>query len=228
MDRTRLLLVEDEPLVVDVVSRYLQREGFSVASASNGASGWQSFQDVRPHLVVLDLMLPGIDGIEVCRRIRQQGQTPVIILTARGDEMDRISGFEVGADDYLAKPFSPRELVARVKAVLRRSYDGAPVESGILSSGGVVLNLAARSTVVDGRRVELTQREFDLLAFFLRWPGRVFSREQLLERVWDEAWPGDASTVTVHVRRLRTKVEVDPENPARIKTVWGAGYRWEQ
>jgi DNA-binding response OmpR family regulator len=228
MDRTRLLVVEDEPLVVEVVSRYLQREGFAVASAFDGPSGWESFQEVRPHLVVLDLMLPGMDGIEVCRRIRAESETPVIILTARGDEMDRISGFEVGADDYLAKPFSPRELVARVKAVLRRSYDGPPSETGSLTSGGVVLNLAARAAVVDGRPVDLTQREFDLLAFLMSRPGRVFSREQLLERVWNESWTGDASTVTVHIRRLRTKIEDDPESPVRIKTVWGAGYRWEQ
>jgi DNA-binding response OmpR family regulator len=228
MDRTRLLVVEDEPLVVEVVSRYLQREGFAVVSAFDGPSGWASFQEVRPHLVVLDLMLPGMDGIEVCRRIRAEGATPVIILTARGDEMDRISGFEVGADDYLAKPFSPRELVARVKAVLRRSYDGPPAETGSVTSGGVVLNLGARAALVDGRTVDLTQREFDLLAFLMSRPGRVFSREQLLERVWNESWAGDASTVTVHVRRLRTKIEDDPENPRRIKTVWGAGYRWEQ
>jgi two-component system response regulator ResD len=227
MESTRLLIVEDEPLVVEVVSRYLQREGFVVASAFDGPSGWASFHAQRPHLVVLDLMLPGLDGIEVCRRIRAESATPVIILTARGDEMDRISGFEVGADDYLAKPFSPRELVARVKAVLRRSYDGPPTEVGLLSSAGVELNLAARAARIDGRTVELTQREFDLLAFLMSRPGRVFSREQLLERVWDESWPGDSSTVTVHVRRLRTKIEGDPENPARIKTVWGAGYRWE-
>lgn len=224
---TQILVVDDEPVVVEVVGRYLQREGYLVTSAGDGNAGWQAYNGARPHLVVLDLMLPGMNGIELCRRIRETGHTPVIMLTARGDEMDRIAGFEVGADDYLSKPFSPRELVARVKAVLRRSYDGTPAASGTLASGDVVLDLGVRDARVGGRPVSLTQREFDLLAFFLANPRRIFSREQLLDRVWEEDWTGDTGTVTVHVRRLRTKIEEDPENPRHICTVWGAGYRWE-
>jgi DNA-binding response OmpR family regulator len=214
-------------MVVEVVGRYLEREGYSVATAPDGESGWRAFADNSPHLVVLDLMLPGLDGMEICRRIRERGRTPVIMLTARGDEMDRIAGFEVGADDYLSKPFSPRELVARVKAVLRRTYDGAASAGGQLSSAGVTLDLAARSATVNDRPVDLTQREFDLLAFLIGHPRRVFSREQLLEHVWEDAWSSDPGTVTVHVRRLRTKVEDNPDRPERIRTVWGSGYRWE-
>ncbi len=224
---TRILLVEDEPVVVEVVGRYLEREGFAVSSAPDGPGGWRAYEEVRPHLVVLDLMLPGLSGIEVCRRIRQVASTPVIMLTARGDEMDRIAGFEVGADDYLSKPFSPRELVVRVKAVLRRSYVGAPSASGTLSSGGVTVDLASRAASVDGNQIELTQREFDLLAFFIANPRRVFSREQLLAELWNDGVSADTGTVTVHVRRLRTKVEANPELPARIRTVWGSGYRWD-
>lgn len=224
---TQVLVVEDEPVVLEVVSRYLEREGYRVTTAADGDAGWHAFQETQPHLVVLDLMLPGASGIEICRRIRERDATPVIMLTARGDEMDRIAGFEVGADDYLSKPFSPRELVARVKAVLRRSYDGPPQAVGRLSGAGVLVDLGARLALVDGRPIELTQREFDLLAFFMAHPRKVFSREQLLSHVWGEAWFGDTGTVTVHVRRLRTKVETDPQNPARIRTVWGAGYRWE-
>jgi DNA-binding response OmpR family regulator len=224
---TQVLVVEDEPLVAEVVARYLERERYRVTSAADGEAGWRAFIEARPHLVVLDLMLPGLSGMDLCRRIRVQGDTPVIMLTARGDEMDRIAGFEVGADDYLSKPFSPRELVARVRAVLKRSYDGPPTAAGRITSAAITLDLAARSATVDGRRVELTHREFDLLAFLMANPRRVFSREQLLDRVWQEGWFSDTGTVTVHVRRLRTKIEDDPENPARIKTVWGLGYRWE-
>jgi DNA-binding response OmpR family regulator len=225
---TRILVVEDEPVVVEVVERYLQREGYAVLTAGDGEAGLQKYTESRPHLVVLDLMLPKLGGMEVCRRIRQQARTPVIMLTARGDEMDRIAGFETGADDYLAKPFSPRELVARVKAVLRRSYDDATADpGGLVVSGDITLDPRSRTVDVGGACVELTAREFDLLQFLTANSGTVFSREQLLERVWKYEWYGDASTVTVHIRRLRTKVERDPENPRHIKTVWGIGYRWE-
>ena len=227
MESTRILVVEDEPVVVEVVERYLQREGYSVLTAGDGEAGLQKYTESRPHLVVLDLMLPKLGGMEVCRRIREQARTPVIMLTARGDEMDRIAGFETGADDYLAKPFSPRELVARVKAVLRRSYDDATADpGGLVVSGDIIIDPRARTVDVGGSSVELTAREFDLLQFLTANSGTVFSREQLLERVWKYEWYGDASTVTVHIRRLRTKVEVDPENPVHIKTVRGIGYRW--
>lgn len=228
MDSTRILVVEDEPVVVEVVERYLLREGYSVLTAGDGEAALQKYTESRPHLVVLDLMLPKLGGMEVCRRIREQSRTPIIMLTARGDEMDRIAGFETGADDYLAKPFSPRELVARVKAVLRRSYDDATADpGGLVVSGDITIDPRSRTVDVGGTSVDLTAREFDLLQFLTANSGTVFSREQLLERVWKYEWYGDASTVTVHIRRLRTKVERDPENPRHVKTVWGIGYRWE-
>ncbi len=228
MESPRILVVDDEPVVVEVVERYLQREGFSVHTAADGLAAMEMYAAIRPHLVVLDLMLPRLGGMEICRRIREQSKTPIIMLTARGDEMDRIAGFETGADDYLAKPFSPRELVARVKAVLRRSYnDGQLVSADRISSADVVIDPRSRGVEVAGRPVELTTREFDLLAFLLTHPAEVFSREQLMEKVWNCEWFGDASTVTVHIRRLRTKVEADPDNPRHIKTVWGIGYKWE-
>ena len=228
MESPRILIVDDDPMVVEVVERYLQREGFAVHTAADGLDAMDVYGTTRPHLVVLDLMLPRLGGMEVCRRIREQSKTPIIMLTARGDEMDRIAGFANGADDYLAKPFSPRELVARVKAVLRRSYeDGNFLSADRLVSGLVSIDPKSRSVEVNRRPVELTAREFDLLAFLVGHPAEVFTREQLLERVWNYEWFGDASTVTVHVRRLRTKVEADPDNPVHIKTVWGVGYKWE-
>ncbi|MBA4182078.1 MAG: DNA-binding response regulator [Anaerolinea sp.] len=228
-DAPRILVVDDEPLVTEVVERYLEREGYAVRTAADGASALQAYDEMRPHLVVLDLMLPRVNGMEVCRKIRETSRTPIIMLTARGDEMDRIAGFESGADDYLAKPFSPRELVVRVKAVLRRTFDDAlQAAAERVVSGGIVVDSRARTVEVDGRPAELTAREFDLLFFFICHPGEVFSREQLLERVWKYEWFGDASTVTVHIRRLRTKIECEPDNPRHIKTVWGTGYRWEK
>ncbi len=228
MEAPRILVVDDEPMVVEVIERYLVREGYLVSSAADGEAAMEAFASLRPQLVVLDLMLPGINGLEICRRIRASSRTPIIMLTARGDEMDRIAGFETGADDYLAKPFSPRELVMRVKAILRRTYDGTTAYGGdAFSSGNVTLDPRGRSAVANGNAVDLTAREFDLLWFLVNHSGEVFTREQLLERVWDYEWYGDASTVTVHIRRLRTKVELNPNAPRHIKTVWGVGYRWE-
>lgn len=229
MDAPRILVVEDEPVVVEVVERYLRRDGYQVEVATDGLAALDAFARLRPHLVVLDLMLPRLGGMEVCQRIRASGgSTPILMLTARGDEIDRIAGFEVGADDYMAKPFSPRELVMRVKAILRRSFDGdvAP-PSGPIESGGIVVDPRGRSVTVEGRPVTLTNRELDLLVFLIRNPGVAFSRQQILERVWDFEWFGDVNTVTVHIRRLRTKVEADPEDPKHIATVWGLGYRWD-
>lgn len=219
----RILLVEDDPTVADVVIRYLAREGFDVTAVGDGATALERTAAAAPDLVVLDLMLPGVDGLEVCRRLRERGSTPIVMLTARGEEEDRIVGLEHGADDYVAKPFSPRELTARVKAVLRRSGTTAPAARAV-DLGDLHVDPASREVRVRGETVELTAREFDLLAFLAAHPRTVFRREELLEQVWGWSY-GDASTVTVHVRRLREKIEEDPSSPRRIVTVWGVGYR---
>ncbi|MHC3820804.1 response regulator transcription factor [Streptomyces sp. DT9] len=221
-----VLVVDDDPTVSEVVAGYLAGAGYEVARAADGPAALECFARRRPDLVVLDLMLPGMDGFEVCRRMRAHGRVPVIMLTARGDEDDRILGLETGADDYVTKPFSPRELVLRVDSVLRRAH-AAPIPAGrsaLLEGAGLVLDPAARSATREGGALALTLREFDLLAFLLRHPGRVFTREELMSEVW--GWDfGDLSTVTVHVRRLRGKVEADPARPELIRTVWGVGYR---
>ncbi|KRD20945.1 MULTISPECIES: response regulator transcription factor [unclassified Streptomyces] len=222
--RARVLVVDDDPTVAEVVAGYLDRAGYLVDRAGDGPSALAGATAHWPDLVVLDLMLPGMDGLEVCRRLRGRGPVPVIMLTARGDEDDRILGLEVGADDYVTKPFSPRELVLRVESVLRRSRPEAGVRS--LGAAGLTLDPAARRATRGGTELALTLREFDLLAFFLRHPGRAFSREDLMREVW--GWDfGDLSTVTVHVRRLRNKVEDDPARPRLIQTVWGVGYRFD-
>ncbi|KAB1978842.1 response regulator transcription factor [Streptomyces triticiradicis] len=224
-DRTaRVLVVDDDPTVSEVVAGYLDRAGYLVDRADDGPTALVRAEENRPDLVVLDLMLPGMDGLEVCRLLRGEGPVPVIMLTARGDEEDRILGLEVGADDYVTKPFSPRELVLRVESVLRRSRPAPTTRS--LRAAGVAVDPAARRATRDGVELSLTLREFDLLSFFLRHPGRAFSRQDLMREVW--GWDfGDLSTVTVHVRRLRGKVEDDPARPLLIQTVWGVGYRFE-
>ncbi|TLS42642.1 response regulator transcription factor [Streptomyces montanus] len=220
----RVLVVDDDPTVAEVVSGYLDRAGYVVDRAGDGPTALASATVHWPDLVVLDLMLPGMDGLEVCRRMRDRGPVPVIMLTARGDEDDRILGLEVGADDYVTKPFSPRELVLRVESVLRRTRPTAGVRP--LDSAGLTVDPAARRATKNGGELALTLREFDLLAFFLRHPGRAYSREDLMNEVW--GWDfGDLSTVTVHVRRLRNKVEDDPARPRLIQTVWGVGYRFD-
>jgi DNA-binding response OmpR family regulator len=222
-----VLVVDDDPTVSDVVRRYLERDGFVVESVADGAATLAAAAARPPDLVLLDLGLPGVDGLEVCRQLRSHGPVPIVMLTARGSETDRILGLELGADDYVTKPFSPRELVLRVQSVLRRAANpAAPVPAGVLTDGGLVVDTAAHEVTIDGRRVALTTREYDLLVFFLRHPGEAFERTVLLERVWGWTY-ADATTVTVHVRRLREKVEVDPALPARIVTVWGVGYRYE-
>lgn len=224
--RGHVLVVDDDPTVAEVVAGYLTGAGYEVARASNGPAALDQYAARRPDLAVLDLMLPGMDGFEVCRRMRATGPVPVIMLTARGDEDDRILGLETGADDYVTKPFSPRELVLRVDSVLRRARAAAtpPGRPELLEGAGLVLDPAARRATFDGRALALTLREFDLLAFLLRHPGRAFTREELMSGVW--GWDfGDLSTVTVHVRRLRGKVEADPARPELIRTVWGVGYR---
>jgi DNA-binding response OmpR family regulator len=220
----RVLVVDDDPTVAEVVTGYLDRAGYVVDRAGDGPDALARAAAHWPDIVVLDLMLPGMDGLEVCRRMRGHGPVPVIMLTARGDEDDRILGLEVGADDYVTKPFSPRELVLRVESVLRRTRPAQ--SSGLLRAAGLTLDPASRRATKHGTELALTIREFDLLAFFLRHPGRAFSREDLMREVW--GWDfGDLSTVTVHVRRLRGKAEDDPAHPRLIRTVWGVGYRFE-
>ncbi|MFJ9682120.1 response regulator transcription factor [Streptomyces sp. NPDC101194] len=225
--RGHVLVVDDDPTVAEVVVGYLDRAGYEVRHVGDGPAALECFAGRRPDLVVLDLMLPGMDGFEACRRMRVQGPVPVIMLTARGDEDDRILGLETGADDYVTKPFSPRELVLRVDSVLRRSRLPAPsadATPAALEAAGLRLDPEARRATREGHEIALTLREFDLLAFLLRHPGRVFTREELMREVW--GWDfGDLSTVTVHVRRLRGKVETDPARPRLIRTVWGVGYR---
>jgi DNA-binding response OmpR family regulator len=228
--RQLVLIVDDDPTVSDVLRRYLERGGFDVAHAADGAAALSRFTRERPDLVVLDLMLPGIDGLEVCRRLQQTAPgVPVIMLTALGEEADRILGLRVGADDYVTKPFSPRELVLRVQSVLRRVAGPGPAtaEAQVLVDGELVVDVGRRVAHLAGGELALTVREFDLLTFLMRNPATAFRRGQLLEAVWGWSF-GDQSTVTVHVRRLREKVEADPAQPRRIVTVWGVGYRYER
>jgi DNA-binding response OmpR family regulator len=225
----KVLVVDDDSNVREVVIRYLEREGYRVEESSDGADALRRALDDPPELVVLDLMLPSLDGLEVCRRLRTVAPIPVIMLTARDEEGDRIAGLELGADDYVAKPFSPRELTSRVKAVLRRTSGplapGVPNEP-LLEAGRVRVDTEAHCATVRGQDVALTVREYELLVHLMRHPRRAFKREELLADVWGFEY-GDASTVTVHVRRLREKIEDDPSEPRHICTVWGYGYRFE-
>ena len=219
-----MLVVDDEPIVRDVVVRYLEHDGFETLIAADGDVARALIEEREPALVVLDVMLPGIDGLSLCRWIRQRSSLPVILLTARGEEADRIVGLDLGADDYVTKPFSPRELSARVRAVLRRS-DPSPLAAETVSFGDVELDAAARQVRKADEPVDLTTREFDLLWFLASHPGHVFSRDQLMDRVWGYMSAVETGTVTVHVRRLREKIETDPQKPSHLKTVWGVGYR---
>ncbi|MBK9712596.1 MAG: response regulator transcription factor [Kouleothrix sp.] len=231
MSGETILIVDDEQTIVEVVTLYLQREGFHVLTAADGRAALQVVEQRRPDLVVLDLMLPGLGGLDVTRQLRAGGALPIIMLTARGEEADRVVGLELGADDYVTKPFSPRELVARVKAVLRRTRPeapAAPAESSVLAIGGLRLDTPARSVTLDGQPISLTVREFDLLQFLMRHPGQVFTREQLLDNVWGYTFASDMGTVTVHIRRLREKIERDPANPVFLQTIWGVGYKLER
>lgn len=223
----RILVVDDEPMVREVVVAYLEREGFRVEEAATGRDALKRIDEGRPDLVILDVMLPEIDGFSVLSELRRDRDVPVILLTARSEETDRVLGLELGADDYVVKPFSPRELVARVRSVLRRTAPTAAIPE-VLDFGELVINEQAREVTIAGSTVEMTPKEFDLIAFLARSPRQVFSRAQLLEQVWDSSadWQ-DPSTVTVHVRRLRRKLEKDPEQPRWITTVWGVGYRFE-
>jgi two-component system, OmpR family, response regulator ResD len=224
----RVPVVDDEPMVRDVLSRYLRREGFEVETAADGKLALASFEARPPDLVLLDLMLPRIDGLEVFRRIRAGAQSPVIMLTARGETTDRVVGLGMGADDYVSKPFSPAEVVARVRAVLRRTAAGqSRSRAEPLSFDGLEIAPDSREVRIDGRLVTLTPKEFDLLYVLASSPRVVFDRYRLLDELWDVAYEGDPATVTVHIRRLREKLEPDPSAPRRIVTVWGSGYRFE-
>ena len=226
MSMTTVLVVDDEPIVRDVVVRYLRRDGYTTLEAGDGELARTLIETGNPSLVVLDVMLPGTDGLELCRWIRSRSDLPVILLTARGEEADRIVGLELGADDYVTKPFSPRELTARVRTVLRRA-SGARQQVESLEFGDVVVDGASRIVTKAGAPVTLTAREFDLLWFLASHPGHVFSRDQLMDRVWGHAVAVDTGTVTVHIRRLREKVETQPAQPVHLQTVWGVGYRFD-
>jgi DNA-binding response OmpR family regulator len=226
-----VLVVDDDTTVADVVTRYLTRDGYDVETVGDGRAALACAASRLPDLVVLDLMLPGLDGYEVYRQLRRLAPMPVIMLTARGREDERIAGLELGADDYLTKPFSPRELVARVAAVLRRAQGALPSldgsSSSVLRCGHVVVDVAARQVVVDAEVVAFTAREFELLVFLMRHPRIAFGRDELLQAVWGWSF-GDRATVTVHVRRVREKIERDPGHPELIATIWGVGYRFDQ
>jgi two-component system, OmpR family, phosphate regulon response regulator PhoB len=222
---TTVLVVDDEPTIREIVAGYLEREGYRTLEAADGNRARELLEREPPDLVVLDVMLPGADGLELCRWIRSRSRLPVIMLTARGEESDRIVGLELGADDYVTKPFSPRELAARVRTVLRRAEPEAVSEER-LSFNGLVIDSATREVTKNGAALRLTAREFDLLWFVASHPRRVFSREQIMRRVWGYSSALDTGTVTVHVRRLREKIEEEPSRPRHLETVWGVGYRF--
>ena len=223
----KVLIVDDEPNIREVVGLYLRRDGHDVVSATDGEEALAVFREREPDLVVLDLMLPKIGGLEVCRRMRAERRVPLIMLTARGEEEERLVGLSLGADDYVVKPFSPRELAARVTAVLRRVEEPAGREDlKVLSFEGLRIDPNTREVLVDGEPATLTAREFDLLYEMASTPGRVYTRDQLMQSVWGYTFSADTSTVTVHMRRLREKIEPDPTQPRYLHTVWGVGYRF--
>jgi DNA-binding response OmpR family regulator len=228
MNEPTILVVDDEPSIREVVSIYLERAGYQVVVADDGQAALEALERQPPDLVVLDLMLPEVDGLEITRRLRATGDIPIIMLTARREETDRILGLEMGADDYVVKPFSPRELVSRVNAVLRRTRGSMPKKDDLaLAFDGLRIDPRTRLVEVDGVEKALTAKEFDLLWVLARHPRQVFNRDQLLDLVWGLTEYIDPSTVTVHVRRLREKIEADPSDPRHVQTVWGVGYKFE-
>ncbi len=229
MPRGRILIVDDDLTVAEILSRYLVRDGYEVESAPDGRVAWERTQADQPDLILLDLMLPGMSGLDFCRRVRRIAGIPIIMLTARGEENERVFGLKLGADDYIVKPFSPREVTARVGSVLRRantpSVRPEQTEDRVIAGNELHIDLRSRTVRVGSDPIALTAREFDLLAFLALHPDQVFRRDELLERVWGYS-VGDTATVTVHVRRLRSKIEGGPNSPAHIETVWGVGYRF--
>jgi two-component system response regulator RegX3 len=223
---TRVLVVEDEPSYRETLAYMLGREGFDVVEAADGAEGLAAYDRSGADIVLLDLMMPGIPGTEVCRQLRQRGPVPVIMLTARDSEIDKVVGLELGADDYVTKPFSHRELVARIRAVLRRGQDVELVPE-VVEAGGVRMDVERHEVAVDGQPVRLALKEFELLEMLLRNAGRVMTRGQLIDRIWGADYVGDTKTLDVHVKRLRTKIETDPGNPEHLLTVRGLGYKFE-
>jgi len=225
---TTILIVEDEPSIAEVVSLYLKRAGYQVLVAADGQTALEALEKRLPELVILDIMLPGVDGFAITRWLRDRSDVPIIMLTSRGEESDRIAGLEMGADDYVVKPFSPQELVSRIRAVLRRASgsDGAGMGAPLVL-GDLRIEPQTRDVTAHGQPVILTAKEFDLLYHLARHPRQVFTRDQLLEAVWGLSDYIDPSTVTVHVRRLREKIESDPSNPVHLMTIWGVGYKLE-
>jgi DNA-binding response OmpR family regulator len=229
MNKPTILVVEDEPSIAEVVGLYLQRAGYQVQTAADGKIATTVLEKEIPDLVILDLMLPEIDGLSLTRWLRDRSDVPIIMLTARREEIDRIAGLEMGADDYVVKPFSPQELVSRVRAVMRRmKREQVSAESERpLTFGELVINALSRTVTISGKDIPLTAKEFDMLYLLAQHPKQVYTREQLLERIWGGAEYIDPGTVTVHIRRVREKIEVDPSNPIRLVTVWGVGYKFE-
>ncbi|RNE63988.1 response regulator transcription factor [Cryobacterium tepidiphilum] len=223
-----ILLIEDEAAISDPLAFLLGREGYDVTVAADGARGLAEFDRMRPDLVLLDLMLPGIPGTEVCRELRTRTSTPIIMLTAKDSEIDIVVGLELGADDYVTKPYSSRELLARIRAVLRRRGDAESVDAGILEVGPVRMDVESHTVTVRGTEVSMPLKEFELLEFLLRNPGRVLTRAQLIDRVWGSDYVGDTKTLDVHIKRIRSRIEADPARPALLVTVRGVGYRLNQ
>ncbi|MFN3256105.1 MAG: response regulator transcription factor [Ilumatobacter sp.] len=228
MTGTKVLVVDDEPTVREVVVGYLRRDGHEVLEAADGSTALALLDSEPPDLIVLDMMLPGVNGLDILRRVRSTSSIPVIMLTARAEESDRVAGLELGADDYVVKPFSPRELAARVNGVLRRTNGRSVASPQPIEYDGLFIDPLSREVKLGGKIIDMTPKEFDVLAFLAGSPRQVFSRAQLLEHVWQSSpdWQ-DPATVTVHVRRIRNKIEADPEKPRWITTVWGVGYRFE-
>lgn len=226
--KKKILLVDDEKTLVKTLTYNLEKDGYLVISAYDGEEALNKVESDNPDLIILDLMLPGVDGFEVCRRVRKSMDLPIIMLTAKGDDIDKILGLELGADDYLTKPFNPRELLARVKAILRRSEPQGSSLKNILKIQDLQVDLYQHKVRVKGEEIDLTSKEFALLNLMASNPGRVYSREQLLEQIWGYNYYGDARTVDVHIRHLREKIESDPSNPRYVLTVWGTGYKFRE
>jgi len=229
MPSEKILIIEDESSISRLVSLYLEQDGFQVITAADGATGLQRFETEKPDLVVLDLLLPVVDGLEVCRRIRRQSYTPILMLTAKREESDKVNGLELGADDYLTKPFSPREMVTRVRAILRRTRmsHAQKAQQEVIAAGDLVINVPRHEVRVRGALVDLTNKEFEVLRVLASTPGTVMTRDALLNQVWGYDYYGDARTVDVHVGTLRKKIEENPGTPKHVKTVWGVGYKFD-